>query len=109
MNGKVETSRKHLSLPSKSLNEASDELSKQIAAIESAINQLKLGIWVWGGKPIQTEFELRDPDEKGQRFELNYYYRLGYGKHNAKWGLLVSYRWEADEEDMKVEFFPDTS
>ena len=109
MIGKVETSLKQLSLLSKSLNEASDELSKQISAIESAINEFKLGIWAWVRKPILTEFELSDPDEKGQRFELNYHYRLGYGKHNAKWGLLVSYRWEANEEDMEIEFLRDTS
>src|SRR6266478_7019639 len=109
MNGKVETSLKQLSSLSKSLNEASDELSKQISAIESAINEFKLGIWAWVRKPIVTEFELSDPDEKGKRFELNYHYQLGYGKHNGKWGLLVSYFWEANEEDAEIEFLRDVS
>jgi hypothetical protein len=109
MTGKVETSLKQLSLLSKSLNEASDELSKQISAIESALNQFKLGIWAWVREPVLTESELSDPDEKGMRFELNYHYQLGYGKHNGKWGLLVSYFWEANEEDAEIEFLRDAS
>jgi len=109
MIGKVEASLKQLSLLSKSLNEASDELSKQISAIESAVNQFKLGIWAWVREPILTESELSDPDAEGKRFELNYHYQLGYGKHNGKWGLLVSYFWEANDEDTKIEFLRDTS
>ncbi len=99
MNGKVETSLKQLSSLSKSLNEASDELSKQISAIESALNEFKLGIWAWVKEPILTESELSDPDEKGQQFLFNYHHCLGYGKHKGKWGLLVSYGWEGEDEE----------
>ena len=99
MNGKVETSLKQLSSLSKSLNEASDELSKQISAIQSALNEFKFGIWAWVKEPILTESELSDPDETGQRFLFNYHHRLGYGKHKGKWGLLVSYAWEGTDEE----------
>src|SRR5216683_2183308 len=98
MNGKVETSLKQLSSLSKSLNEASDELSKQISAIESALNEFKLGIWAWVKEPVLTESELSDSDEKGTKYLLNFDYQLGYGKHKGKWGLLISYGWEATDE-----------
>ena len=109
MNGKVEASLKQLSVLSKSLNEASDELSKQISAIESALNQFKLGIWVWVHEPLLIETERSDPDENGKQFEYNYYHQLGYGKHNEKWGLLVSYYWEGSDENMKIVFLRDAS
>ena len=99
MTGKVETSLKQLSLLSKSLNEVSDELSRQISAIESALNEFKLGIWAWVGEPILTESELSDPDEQGNQILFNYHHRLGYGKHQGKWGLLVSYSWEGTDEE----------
>src|SRR6266566_7253325 len=99
MNGRVETSLKQLSSLSKSLNEVSDELSKQISAIESALNEFKLGIWAWAKEPVLTESELSDPDENGQRFPFNYNHLLGYGKHRGKWGLLISYGWEGEDED----------
>src|SRR6266566_1519090 len=98
MNGRVETSLKQLSSLSKSLNEVSDELSKQISAIESALNEFKLGIWAWAKEPVLTESELSDPDEKGQRFLFNYGHLLGYGKHRGKWGLLISYGLEGEDE-----------
>jgi hypothetical protein len=97
MNGKVEASLKQLSSFSKSLNEASDELSKQISAIESALNEFKLGVWVWVKKPILTETEFSEPDDAGNRREFNFNYELGYGKHKGKWGLLISYGWEGDD------------
>lgn len=97
MNGKVEASLKQLSSLSKSLNEASDQLSKQISAIEVALNEYKLGVWVWAKKPILTETEISDPDEQGRRFEYNFDHQLGYGKHKGKWGLLVSSGWEGDD------------
>jgi hypothetical protein len=109
MTGKVETSLKQLSLLSKSLNEASDELSKQISAIESALNEFKLGVWAWVREPILTETELGDPDEKGMRLQFNFHYQLAYGKHQGKWGLLVSYFWEATEEDAEIAFLRDAS
>lgn len=108
MNGKVETSLKQLSSLSKSLNEASDELSKQISAIESALNEFKLGIWAWVKEPVLSESELSDPDEKGLQFLFNYHHRLGYGKHKGKWGLLVSHGWEEGDEEQVV-FLRDAS
>src|SRR5690348_17790672 len=98
MNGKVETSLKQLSSLSKSLNEASDELSKQISAIESALNEFKLGVFAWAKEPILMESELSEPDQQGQRYVVGYKYELGYGKHKGKWGLLVSYGWDASDE-----------
>ena len=60
MTAKVETSLKKLASLSKTLNEVSDELSRQIGALESALNSYKLGIRAWFHDPIITETELTD-------------------------------------------------
>lgn len=98
MNGKVETSLKQLSSFSKSLNDASDELSRHIGTLESALNSYNLGIWAWVAEPILSEAELSEPDEKKQQYMMTFEHRLGYGKHKGKWGLLVSsgYDWDDD-------------
>ncbi|MCH8947923.1 MAG: hypothetical protein IH789_09905, partial [Acidobacteria bacterium] len=49
MTGKAEAALKKLASLSKNLNEASDELSRQIVALESALNGYKLGVWAWLG------------------------------------------------------------
>ena len=102
MTGKAEAALKQLTSLSKNLNEASDELSRQIATVESALNALNLGTWAWVYEPTMTEAELSEPDAKGQRYELNYVHTLGYGKHKGKWGLLVSSCWDYDDENAEI-------
>lgn len=109
MTGKVEASLKQLSSLAKTLNEASDELSRQITALESALNSYNLGVWVWVKEPILTETELSEPDGEGHRYEVCYVHQLGYGKHKGKWGLVVGSFWDADPEEGQLTFLRDAS
>ncbi len=86
MNGKADAPLKQLASLSKSLNQASDQLSKQITEIESALNSFKLGVSVWVEvkRVPETYFPKDGPIHTLTRVE-----QLGYGKHNGKWGLLV--------------------
>jgi hypothetical protein len=82
----TDASLKNLTSLSKSLNEASDALSKQIARVEAALNDLKLGIWAWvdiGRYTDDETFRVDGKPETVTRVE-----RLGYGKYKGKWGLL---------------------
>ncbi len=105
MTGKAEAALKKLASLSKNLNEASDELSRQIVALESALNGYKLGVWAWLGDLIVTETELSEPDGKGQQYLIRYTHHLGYGKHKGKWGLLVSSGWEWEDDEERVVAF----
>ncbi len=109
MTGKVETWLDQLASLSKTLNEASDELSRQIAALESALNSYNLGVWAWVKEPILIETELSEPDAKGQRYECTYEHRVGYGKHNGKWGFVVDFSWDEDPEVSQLTFLRDAS
>src|SRR5712692_8552214 len=91
MNGKAEAALKQLASLSKSLNEASDQLNRQIAEIESALNTYKLGISAW--VELKREQE-QTPGGDGKFYELTHVEDFGYGKHNGKWGLLVSSYYE---------------
>ena len=87
---KAEASLKKLSSISKSLNEASDLLSKQILQIEAALNEYKLGVSVWF-KIQSEEVQLPCEDSKGN-VSYSVVHRvlfLGYGEFRGKWGLLV--------------------
>ena len=98
---------KNLASLSKGLNEASDALSQQIARVEAALNQLKLGIWAWVEVSRSTDdesFRVNGKPELVTRVE-----RLGYGKHKRKWGLLyaVDYEEYPDPEIGTVSFLCD--
>ncbi|MDP9179709.1 MAG: hypothetical protein M3O61_18705 [Gemmatimonadota bacterium] len=67
---------------SQNLNEASDALSQQIAQVESALNELKLGIWAW------VELYREAVDVGGYR--VDQVESVGYGKHKGRWCLLFS-------------------
>jgi hypothetical protein len=87
---------KHLASLSKSLNEASDTLSKQIAAVEAALNELKLGVWAW----VEVSRRLDDESFKidGKPAQFTRVEHLGYGKRSGKWGLLYSISFEDHPE-----------
>lgn len=102
--GKVEASLRKLASLSKDLNEASDELSRQIAGLETALNGYKLGVWAWVKNPIIKKAELSEPDEKGNCYFIQYTHHLFYGKHKGKWGLLVNDGWEWEDEERHVTF-----
>lgn len=111
MNGKAEAALKQLASLSKSLNEASDHLNRQIAEIESALNAYKLGISAW--VELKREQE-QTPGGDGKFYQLTHVEEFGYGKHNGKWGLLHSSYYEefldpGDAESVKTTFLRDAS
>jgi hypothetical protein len=92
----TDASLKNLTSLSKSLNEASDALSNQIARIEAALNELKLGLTVW--VVISRSFS-----ESGDSYEES----LGYGKSAGKWGLLYATELSDEPESWSVVFLRD--
>ena len=98
---------KHLASLSKSLNQASDDLSKQIDQVEAALNELKLGVWAWVevSRLVDDETFLVD----GKPEQVTRLHHLGYGKRRGKWGLLfsVSYEDYPDPEFDAVMFLRD--
>jgi hypothetical protein len=90
---------------SKTLNEASDRLSKSIAEVESALNDYGLGIEVWLHEPFDNE---EYTDDQGHL--LHAVARLGYCKRKGKWGLLVASGIDEfwDPETVKDAFLTDS-
>jgi hypothetical protein len=97
-------SLRELSSLSKKLNEASDLLTKQIAAFESALNELKLGVWAW------VELSRHGVDSpwtvNGQPEPTVQVTSLGYGKHKGKWCLLFSTSYPDFGDDQLDEVLP---
>lgn len=102
MTNAVDAALKQLTSVSHSLNQVSDQLSKSLADVESALSAYKLGVTAW--VELRREKELSEPDSDGRRYEWTVVHRLGYGKHKGKWGLLVAayceetFEGEYDEE-----------
>jgi hypothetical protein len=90
MTDSVEVTLGMLVSVSDSLNKASDSLSEQILEVESALQRYKLGVEVW----VNVHFW--DVDAGGGLSPMTRALRLGYGKSNGKWGLLVS---ESDDDE----------
>ncbi|MDA2937993.1 hypothetical protein MYX75_07000 [Acidobacteria bacterium AH-259-A15] len=109
MTNKVDAALERLASFTQTLNEASDKLSVQIAAIESALSEYKLGITAWVN--LKREQDFSEADDKGVRHQLTYVEQLGYGKHKGRWGLLVSWFWEEllDPYNLDQSFLRDTS
>ena len=63
---------------SKNINEASDKLTAQLSAIETELNNLKLGVAAW--------VDIRNQDSEDGFVHVD---TLGYSKLNGKWGLLL--------------------
>jgi hypothetical protein len=69
-----------LSAAAHSLNQLSDELTKQVLAIEETLNKLNLGVEAKVNGPNLSE------SEDGL---YTHWLRISYGKLAGKWGLLV--------------------
>jgi len=80
--GKVDASLRKLSSVSENLNQVSDQLSAQLESIESALNNLKLGVFAWVQVSKESHFE---PGLPGY---VNDVVDLGYGRHKGRWALL---------------------
>ena len=83
---------KDLASLSRRLNEASDILSRQIAQVEAAINELKLGVWAWvtvSKYEADSDFTVGGKSDTVTKVES-----LGYGKHQGKWCLLFATSYE---------------
>jgi hypothetical protein len=71
---------------SKKINEASDELTKAITAINEKLNSLNLGIETHVSDSLKSE--IGADDEDGYKRETTWH--LGYGKSDdGRWGLLA--------------------
>jgi hypothetical protein len=75
----VHSHLQRLSSAAQTLNELSDELTKQVAHVETAINRLVLG--VNASVVFNTVV-----DEEGTWEER---WRLAYGKEEGRWGILI--------------------
>jgi len=97
---------KHLASLSKSLNEASDLLSKQIIEIEGALNELRLGVPAW--VVISKTEEDVSVKKEDKPFFAEHTLEIGYGKHKGKWGLLFLDSWP-DFDNYDVVFLRDSA
>jgi len=77
----VQETLSKLANSAKSLNDITDELTKQVLQIQDAVNNLNLGV------STSIEFS-RWSDEEGIRSGL---WRLAYGKGAGKWGFAIEY------------------
>ena len=92
----IESDLKVLATNSKNLNRLTDELTKHVEHIESAVNTLNLGLRV---------FVIADSgcDEEGR---WSHYVRLCYEKIEGKWGLAID---EYDEDAADPDHWPNYS
>jgi len=74
-------SLKDLARLSRELNEASDALSEQIAQVESALNELKLG--------VRAYVKIRSNTSQTANGEVTSAQYLGYAKSRGKWCLTL--------------------
>ena len=74
---KFQSSFQELAASAAELNQVSDQLTKSVAELDSAIMSLSLGVvcWVDVGEPYGSDDEWSD--------------QLGYEKINGKWGLAI--------------------
>ena len=91
------------------LAKADDDLSRQIADLESAINDLNLRVCAWIEEPVFGEIEYINYDDSKYYCEIHYTRRLGYGEHQGEWGLLVSTDWDETGGDPNVTFLRNSS
>ncbi len=91
---------------SKSLNEASDELTGQIGHIEAVLSDLRLGVWAWVDLIEEPVYEKQDD---GKHMQFTRKVQLGYGKNGRAWGLLIAEGYDEfwEEDRVKVTFLRD--
>ena len=77
---RIAASFKQLAESAAHLNSASDELSKAVAPIDTALKKLNLGVTAW-----HTYFKGGD-DRDGSYWSR----RIGYAKVSGKWGVALS-------------------
>lgn len=95
MADKIDTTLKELTAVSKSLNQASDELSRQISELESALRELNLGVSAFvpfSKEPI--EYKMDD----GKVYVDHCNQDVGYHRLNGKWGLIVSTWYDSNDD-----------
>lgn len=75
----VQADLQKLTVAAKSINELSDELTREVAGIEAVVNKLNLG--------VHTNVQIETwSDEEGLNSSL---WRLAYGKEAGKWGFFI--------------------
>ena len=96
---RIAAAYKRLAASADSLNAKSDEFSKQVAVLDSALKKLNLGIAAWqrirGGEDRNGNYWSED---------------VGYAKINGKWGLAIRERrgnTNADSEENEEWLFND--
>lgn len=76
----IQTQVEKLSITARTLNELSDQLTKEVEIVESALNRLNLGI------RAHANVETLDATDDGL---YNHWIRLAYGRSRNGWGFLV--------------------
>lgn len=77
----LQSSLQELSASATNLNTLSDQLSKQVAEVESAVNKMGIGL----SASVNTESW---SDELGEEYDT---WRLCYAKHQSKWGFTIEH------------------
>jgi hypothetical protein len=87
----------NLSTVASTLNAASDELTKVVAALDEALKKLNIGLTVW------MSFRYRgDPDSTGE-YDTD---QIGYAKVQSSWGLALRRIWGNESFDAHNEDGP---
>jgi hypothetical protein len=76
---KIDSNLKELTVAAEALNSVSDQLTKQVSAIEAVVNKLNLGI---KAKVIAYQASNMDQTE-------THYVKLAYGKASGRWGFFI--------------------
>ena len=105
MSTNVQSAMAKLTSLSQVLSNASDQLSKSIAEIESALNQLNWGVSAWvHDDPLKVE-EVSANGGDGKARTLHTLLELGYANHDSRWGfVLASGTEETWPEDVEITF-----
>jgi hypothetical protein len=94
---KALTHFENLSTVASTLNAASDELTKVVAALDEALKKLNIGLTVW------LSFRFRgDPDSPGE-YDTD---QIGYAKVQSTWGLALRRIWGNESFDAHQEDGP---
>ncbi len=103
MSNNTQTAMARLTSLSQVLNNASDQLSDNIADIESALNQLNWGVSAWvHDDPLKAE-ESTETGPDGKSKQVHTLQELGYANNEGTWGFVIaSGTEELWPEDVKI-------